>query len=344
MDDRRARVLLKRAGGNQRGDRGRRDGLTPLVNHEAAVRVAVEGQADVGALFHGELLKVHKVLRVQRVRLVVGEGAVELEVQRADVHVPQHRRHCHAGHAVGRVHRDNKLAARGHRHKFAQVGGVLLQGVMLIDDSRFPLVPRHALEDHAANLAQAGVRGHRGRTRAAELDAVVLRRVVRGGEHGARAALGAGDEVELVGGRQAQQGHVDPLAGGALGEDVCKRRRGRAHVVADSDAGLAFPAQDVRERRASGADEVLVDGLADDAADVVRLDNALQRLCCVLNSHARYLIARPRHGPAQTAVATALPPGPARCASASDAPPWQPRSAPPPASCGAPGGWRCPGC
>ena len=45
-----AAVAGQLAGGDQGRDRGRGDGLAPLVDDEAAVGVAVEGEAEVGAL------------------------------------------------------------------------------------------------------------------------------------------------------------------------------------------------------------------------------------------------------------------------------------------------------
>ena len=56
-----------------------------LVDEEAAVGVAVEGQPDVGALGDHPGLEVAQVGGLDRVGLVVGEGAVELEVHRHQV-------------------------------------------------------------------------------------------------------------------------------------------------------------------------------------------------------------------------------------------------------------------
>src|SRR5581483_2376461 len=84
VDDRAARVLGQLPRGHQRGDRARGHRIAELVDDEAPVGVAVEGQADVRAVLLYRLLQVDEVLRLQRVRLVVGEGAVELEVHRDD--------------------------------------------------------------------------------------------------------------------------------------------------------------------------------------------------------------------------------------------------------------------
>ena len=59
-----------------------RDGCALFVDDETPVGVAVEGQSDVGAGLDDVGLQVDEVGRVQRVGLVVGEGAVEFEEQR----------------------------------------------------------------------------------------------------------------------------------------------------------------------------------------------------------------------------------------------------------------------
>ncbi len=82
VDDRAAGVLGELAGGDEGGDGGRRDRFAALVDHEAAVGVAVEGEAEVGALGADAGLEVHDVGGVERVRLMVGERAVQLEVHR----------------------------------------------------------------------------------------------------------------------------------------------------------------------------------------------------------------------------------------------------------------------
>ena len=78
----RRRALASSRDGDQGGDRGRGDRLAALVDDEAAVGVAVEGEAEVGAVLADRGLEVDEVLRVERVGLVVGEGAVQLEVHR----------------------------------------------------------------------------------------------------------------------------------------------------------------------------------------------------------------------------------------------------------------------
>ena len=83
VDDRRTREFLEVALRDERADRRGAHRVALLVHDEAAVRVTVEGQSDIGALLDDELLQVDEILRIQWVGLVIGERAVELEVERA---------------------------------------------------------------------------------------------------------------------------------------------------------------------------------------------------------------------------------------------------------------------
>src|ERR671914_303200 len=67
----------------------------------------------------------------------------------------------------------------------------------------------HTRLDGGADRGEAGVLADRGGPRPAELDPVVLRGVVAGGEHRARHAQRAGGEVEHVGAREADRDGVE---------------------------------------------------------------------------------------------------------------------------------------
>lgn len=153
---------------DQGGDRGRRDALTPLVDDEAAVRVAVEGEAEVGALGHDPGLEVHEVLRVEGVGLVVGEGAVEFEVHRYEVdgQVREDGGDGVAAHAVARVDDDLQRTDRGDVDQGQQVGRVVGEGVAPGDGAGGgdrPWGPgRGPLLDQGADLGEPRVLAHRG--------------------------------------------------------------------------------------------------------------------------------------------------------------------------------------
>ena len=107
--------LAQLAARDQRGDDRRRHDLAALVDDEAAVGVAVEGQPDVGAGLAHLGLQVDQVGRVDGVGLVVGEVAVELEEHRDDVErqAAEDLGHGVAAHAVARVDRDLEPADAG---------------------------------------------------------------------------------------------------------------------------------------------------------------------------------------------------------------------------------------
>ena len=130
--------------GDQRRDRAGADRLAALVDDEAAVGVAVEGEPDVGAVLDDRPLQVAQVLRLQRVGLVVRERAVELEVQRYDVQ--RQRRAARrravaepdgrdgvAAHAVAGVHDHLQRARPGQVDQPAQERRVVAQQVALGD-------------------------------------------------------------------------------------------------------------------------------------------------------------------------------------------------------------------
>ena len=66
-------------------------GSPRLVDERGAVGVAVEGDAEVGAGLAHLGAEVAQVLELQRIGLVVGEGAVELEVERHELDVQRRR-------------------------------------------------------------------------------------------------------------------------------------------------------------------------------------------------------------------------------------------------------------
>ena len=81
-------------------------------------------------------MQVEQIGRVQRVRLVVGEGAVQLEVERVDLQrqrvqggVPQNGRDGVAGHPVAGVHHDAQRADVVQLDQRAKVAGVVGQQV-----------------------------------------------------------------------------------------------------------------------------------------------------------------------------------------------------------------------
>ena len=227
-------------------------------------------------------LQVDEVVRVERVGLVVGERAVELEVQRHDLdrQRAEHRGHGVAGHAVAGVDDDAQRADAGEVDERAQVGGVVGEHVA----ARRPVPPPADRPGtpgrrRGADLGEPGVLPDRRGAGPAELDAVVAGGVVARGEHRAGQVERAGGEVQHVGAGQADVDDVEALPGHALGEG--RGELGRARRMSwptTTWRGRRLPAARSagrRRRRSPGRSRVEL--LADDAADVVGLDDRGER-------------------------------------------------------------------
>ena len=109
-----ARLLLEHELGEERGHEVAGHELARVVHEEAAVGVAVEGDPEVGALLADLRDDELAVLREERVRLVVRERPVGLEVAAHGVDrqpVEDGREH-RAGHPVRRVDHDPERAHR----------------------------------------------------------------------------------------------------------------------------------------------------------------------------------------------------------------------------------------
>ena len=118
------------------------DGVTAspvLVDDEAAVGIAVEGESEVGAVLDDGLLQVDEVRRLERVRLVVRKGAVELEVHRNDLDRQrgqpgggaEHGGNGESAHAVAGIDDDAQRADAGEVDELAQLRRVVGQHVQL---------------------------------------------------------------------------------------------------------------------------------------------------------------------------------------------------------------------
>jgi len=153
------------------------------------------------------------------------------------------------------------------------VGGVRREHVLLGDRPGHHGPGRRAGRHQVADLGEPGLHPDRQGVGPAELDAVVLSRIVAGGEHRARVAEVAGGEVELVGGGQADQDHVGAGRGRAVGERPGEVRRAGPHVVANDDG--RGPGH-LDERGAGAPGEVVVELVGHDAADVVRLEDPVE--------------------------------------------------------------------
>src|SRR5215208_3523833 len=104
----RAWLLLEHALRYEGGRQVARDRRALLVDNEAPVGVTVEGYPEVSTFCDHALLELSDVLRLDRVRWMVGEVAVELEVHRhvLEREVLEDGWDHFASHAVSRVDHD----------------------------------------------------------------------------------------------------------------------------------------------------------------------------------------------------------------------------------------------
>ena len=272
VEDRGARILAEHVLGDERRDHVHRNDVALLVDEPRAVGVAVERHAEVVAALAHLGLEVGERLGLERVGLVVREVAVRLAVERRE----RDRRALEGlrlpgAHAVGEVAGDAN--GPGQLRERADEGGVVRADVGLRDRAGLRRGGGEGLlRDDALDVRDAGRAGDRDGAGAAELEAVVLLRVVRGGDHHARVA--AELRVGVVGdggGAEAEVDHVRAELRRARGERVEERAGRDAAVAADRDL---FAAEERDERAGDVADDALGDLGAVDAADVVSLEDA----------------------------------------------------------------------
>ncbi len=220
-----------------------------VVDHAAAVAVAVEAERDVGA--RGLHRLGHRVQHMQvfRVRIVAREGPVELAVERNDLDAERRQKVWREGPggavAAGGddLHRARKLRPAG------QVGDVAGReiGHELIGSAG---LGRIFAADHDVAEAAHLVRPERDGPRRAHLHARPAVVVVRGGDHRHRGDVER--ELGEIGHRRDGEADVAdfrPARHQARGQRELDRGRIAAEVVADHD--LARDAELLQESRQS---------------------------------------------------------------------------------------------
>ena len=198
----------------------RPDDLAGRCNHAKAVTVAVEGETDIGLLVLHHVDQVPQVLGLCRVRVVIGEVAVDVAVQRHDLAaelLEQSRRQL-TGHTIAAVH-DN-LAGLGHHHALQYPVQVMVVQVHLLDLTlavRQLVIVQTSLQALDALFGQRLAGDH-------HLQAVVVRRVVAAGDHDAGAGIQrVGGEVEKRRRHLADVDHVAAAFVQAPGQRIAQR-------------------------------------------------------------------------------------------------------------------------
>ena len=237
----RARLLRQQVLGEHGGEEVAVDEPAGVVDEEAAVRVAVPGDAEVGALREHRVDDELPVLLEHRVGLVVGEVAVRRPVRRDQVErqLVQQRPDHRAGHAVAAVGDDlHRLDVRRVDELHRTLAGSPAR-------CRPPPTTRRRARSgmpvlhHPADVLDARVAGERDRALAHELRARVGGGVVRGGAHEPAVELPRADEeVEHLGADLPGVEHVGALGLHARAVARGELGRGEAHVAAEAEPQL----------------------------------------------------------------------------------------------------------
>ena len=243
-DEGRAGVLLQQDGGDQRDQAVAVDGLAVLIHDGRAVAVRVEDHAQVGAaLQHRPRQRGHGGC-VLRVGDVVGEAAVGIqELAALDLRAQLlQEAGVEAARAVARIHdhmqaqqRLQALVVQALAHHSGQGGGVGGEEVHLLDQRIGNLHLRGGLDQlpHAGGV-QAALAGD-------ELEAVLLRGMVAGGDHdgavGPQGFLHADHEHRGRGAQTAVQ-HVAVRRLHAPDQRLLQARPGGAGIVAHGQLEL----------------------------------------------------------------------------------------------------------
>lgn len=174
--------LAQHRRGEQRRGGAAAETAAGLVDHEHAIRIAIEREADVEATGHHPRLQVALVGRLQGVGRVVGERSVELAVHHLERDLRQaleHRWHDQATHAVGSVGHHAQRPQGGDVDERDHVVGERLEqvaaGLRAGGGGGQRAMALEHIACHALHLVEPGVDTHRASPAETELDAVVAR-------------------------------------------------------------------------------------------------------------------------------------------------------------------------
>jgi hypothetical protein len=283
VDDRLAGVVVEDAGGDDRRGRGAGQPDPALVDEEDTIGVAVEGEPDVGAHLEHPCTQVRLVLGLDGIGRVVGEGAVELPVHDLEVEGQwlEHGGDDQSTHAVRGVRDDLERAQRIDVDEGPHVGGERTEQVLRADGAVGRGVLDTTGERRLGDLAdgtEPRVLAHRPSPRLTELDAVVLRRIVRRGEHRPRGVEGSCGEVQQVGGGQAEVDDIEALRAHAVRERRDHLDPRRPHVPGDEHpCGVGVAATDeAGEADPDGSGDGVVELLRHEPAHVVGLEDLIE--------------------------------------------------------------------
>ncbi|CCK15078.1 conserved hypothetical protein [Cronobacter universalis NCTC 9529] len=249
VNDLRAGVFFEERFGQQTDNVVALDKLPGFVEQEAAVEIAVKGDAHIRAMFDNRVAGVVAALRQQRVRNTVREVAVRGVVNLNELHRHVQRLkarfdgvHHRAGCAVAGV--NHKLQRREvfHVDVTEQVIDIGVAQVDFFVAAAGGFIHRREVVRFGKTLhvAQAGIAANRARAFANQLHAVVVHRVVaRGHFNAAVHAQMERREVNFFGAGQADIQHVDARVLQPFRQRQLQRFAGQTHIAAEHN-GFRF--------------------------------------------------------------------------------------------------------
>ncbi len=261
------------SGGQQRRHEVGGDGAAALVHEDRPVRVAVERHAEVGTAALHRLADIAQVLLPQRIGLVVRKVAVGIEVEALHTQrkTGQERLETDRGHAVAAVDGDVQLRA-GKGCDPCHVLRIPLRESHRGDRSAAPCrrIACHGPGD-GLDLREAGVGADRNGVLAAELEAVVAGRIVRGREtHATGRPMTLHAEVHHRCRGEPRIEDVGALIAEPAHQGLAQLGRAGTRIAPHEHRGGP---QEARHGPADGVGVLRAELLANHAADVVGLEN-----------------------------------------------------------------------
>ena len=282
VEDGRAGLLREDRLGQERGEEVAVHEATCVVYEEAAVGVAVPGDAQLGTLRQDLLHHEAAVLGQERVGLVIGELAVGLPV---GLHLVQRQRvedgpHHRPRHPVPAVQHDLHRPDAGGVHEARDGRAELVVDGLLVEPAAgLRRRSELAFGNGASHVADPGVSRERDRPALDQLGPGVVPGVVRGGAHQPAVELARSDrEIEDLGAHPADVQDIGALVPQPIRIAGRHGRRREAHVPAKGHPQLGGRAalargQHAGERPPDPVRRVLVQLVGVDASDVVRLED-----------------------------------------------------------------------
>ncbi|EXI69840.1 MAG: hypothetical protein AW08_00333 [Candidatus Accumulibacter adjunctus] len=274
VDDRLPGTAAQDVGGKEHQLAVRVDDLAVTGDDAETVAVTVEGEADLGPAVAQRRDQILQVFGLRRVGMVVREAAVDGAEQFDEFATegPEELRRDATGDAVaavdGDLHRPCQadVAADPRQVRRLHVGAAGLAGTVL------QAIGVDALPDALDRLAGQRLAGDD------HLQSVVVGRVVAAGDGDATlAAEFVRREVDHRCRHAADVDGVDAGHADAGHQGLRQLRSGQAPVTADGDRSLAAFDRQGTESMADAADDGGCQRAADDAADVVGLEDLLRQ-------------------------------------------------------------------